>query len=172
MQVCCLVLGPLAACRSNRSFFDVINIQNRVAVQRQAKKKGGLNEERTKKLDEIEFAWSMRKSSNKRSSTHTDWNHRFRELLEYKMAVGDCNVPQKFSINPPLGNYPTINWFSVTLVRGSWFTNSILGCSSSSYNRSLGTNAATSVQEQSSHQGTPRQTTVDWFRLGKAPEQQ
>jgi hypothetical protein len=37
--------------------------------------------------------------------TALSWDDRFKQLEAYKAANGDCNVPQKYALNPQLGNW-------------------------------------------------------------------
>jgi hypothetical protein len=67
-----------------------------VARQRYYKKNSQLSVEREAKLNSIGFVWSTKYSV-------TDWNERFRQLVDYKQAVGDCNVPKHG--NPQLGQW-------------------------------------------------------------------
>jgi hypothetical protein len=53
-----------------------------------------LSEEREAKLNSIGFAWKGRCQS--------DWNVRFRDLLEYQLAFGDIDAPHTRSPNPRL----------------------------------------------------------------------
>ncbi len=56
-----------------------------------------LTDTRERKLNEIGFAWSLRK--------RPDWNVRFEELVMFKEAHGHCVVPQMFSQNKALGKW-------------------------------------------------------------------
>jgi hypothetical protein len=67
-----------------------------VAAQRVAKNKFVLSEGREEKLNRIGFVWNI----NER-----DWNLRFQQLMEYKEANGNCNVPQDFRPIPQLGHF-------------------------------------------------------------------
>jgi hypothetical protein len=68
-----------------------------VAKQRYLKKMTQLSEEHEARLNAIGFVWN--------GCNNEDWGMRFRQLLEYKEAVGDCNVPQEFSPNQQLGRW-------------------------------------------------------------------
>jgi hypothetical protein len=85
-------------CNVSRRDRQNIELGRWVAGQRQAKKTFLLSEEREAKLSSIGFAWSI--ISNK-----VDWNVRFEQLVEYKEAVGDLNVPLKICRNPQLGRW-------------------------------------------------------------------
>jgi hypothetical protein len=69
-----------------------------VGKQREAKKKFILSEERERKLNSIGFVWN-------RSEKADCWDERFRQLLKYKQANGDCNVSQHQSQNIKLGRW-------------------------------------------------------------------
>jgi hypothetical protein len=73
-------------------------LKNWAAVQREAKKHFLLSEEREAKLNSIGFVWNI-------DCYAEFWAVRFQQLLEYKEAAGDCNVPQRFSRNPQLGEW-------------------------------------------------------------------
>jgi hypothetical protein len=65
-----------------------------------------LSEEREAKLNSIGFVWNIRRCHARQFSVkQVDWNVRFRELLAYKLAAGDCDVPQNFGPNPQLGRW-------------------------------------------------------------------
>jgi hypothetical protein len=65
-------------------------------VRRQRKyfKSNLLSKSRIAKLNEIGFTWEFIKED--------DWIKRYKELVEYKHEVGDCNVPAQYQANPPL----------------------------------------------------------------------
>jgi hypothetical protein len=71
-----------------------------ICIQRHLKKLNQMSEERIAKLDSIGFDWTPRKLA-------PDWDLRFRQLLEYNQAVGDCNVSRKFSSNRQLVEWVT-----------------------------------------------------------------
>jgi hypothetical protein len=59
-----------------------------------AKKKNELIAEREAKLNAIGLVCKVR--------YNPDWNLRFQQLVEYKQAVGHCNVPERYRANPQL----------------------------------------------------------------------
>jgi hypothetical protein len=61
-------------------------------MQRHNNKVNQMSEEREAKLNSVEFDWTARKCL-------PAWDLRFRQLLEYRQAVGDCNVTQEFNSN-------------------------------------------------------------------------
>lgn len=65
-----------------------------VNSMRTQRNRGVLPVERITKLQAIDFAWA--------SST---WETRFDELVRYKAAHGDCDVPSKWPENPELANW-------------------------------------------------------------------
>jgi hypothetical protein len=66
-----------------------------VANQRQLGKTK-LASDRVAKLDRLGFQWSV----------HVEqWDVRFGELEEYRIENGDCNVPQRYELNPQLGTW-------------------------------------------------------------------
>mmetsp|Transcript_24330 Transcript_24330/g.39541 ORF Transcript_24330/g.39541 Transcript_24330/m.39541 type:complete len:270 (-) Transcript_24330:126-935(-) len=72
--------------------------------QRQEHKKRGdgdissLNDERLEQLESIGFCWGKRKGQ-------ACWEEKFKQLKEYKIKHGDCNVPIKFKQNTALGRW-------------------------------------------------------------------
>ena len=60
---------------------------------KQQGKRSTLSEERMKVLEEIGFVWD---------SHSTCWEERLKELLEYRDAKGDCNVPSRYNENRQL----------------------------------------------------------------------
>jgi len=56
-----------------------------------------LTDERQKKLDEINFIWSVR--------SRTEWSDRYQELLIFRGREGHCCVPQHFASNKALGKW-------------------------------------------------------------------
>ena len=63
--------------------------------QRQAKPEQKLVPERERWLEDLGFVWS--KSSDER------WQEMFRQLEEFHMEYGHCNVPRHYEENPKLG---------------------------------------------------------------------
>jgi hypothetical protein len=86
-------------CNVSRHDSAEINLQlfSWARRQRETKFKNKLSAEREAKLNSIGFVWSIN------CSHAADWKMHFRQLMEYKEAIGDCNVPQEFSPNPQLG---------------------------------------------------------------------
>jgi len=60
-------------------------------------KKSKLTEERARMLEAIGLEWQIRNSCS--------WMERFLELKEYHDQHGNCNVPQKYKVNPSLGRW-------------------------------------------------------------------
>jgi len=61
-----------------------------VNKQREAHKKGELNQDRVDKLNEIGFSWSV-----KAEAEESKWQKRFNELTAYQAKHGDCRVPAR-----------------------------------------------------------------------------
>lgn len=79
-----------------------------VNAMRTQKNRGTLSAERIAKLNAIGFAWtSGRKMGVKigEQIVNETWKIRFDELLAYKHAHGDCDIPAKWKQNPPLANW-------------------------------------------------------------------
>ena len=60
------------------------------------RKSTSMSEERRKRLNSIGFTWKNREAN-------ADWEVRFQQLVDYNRVHGNCNVPQKYQENPPLG---------------------------------------------------------------------
>jgi hypothetical protein len=82
-------------CHVSRCYSQNIRLEVWVALQRHKKKIAQLSEEREAKLNSIGFAWNIK-------CFDADWNVGFQQLLEYKEAFGDCDVPRGFSPCPQL----------------------------------------------------------------------
>ena len=65
-----------------------------VGLQRRLEKKGTLSPNRKARLEDLGFIWEARNSV---------WETMFNQLRRYKEWFGDCNVPQAWKENPPLG---------------------------------------------------------------------
>ena len=72
-----------------------------VNVQRLVHKRGELSEDRIERLSSLGFTWS----SQKHSTDQRKWDKRFKELKEYKRKRGNCDVPNRYTDNPPLGQW-------------------------------------------------------------------
>ena len=59
-------------------------------------KKAKITRERIAKLNEIGFQWDVNEAA---------WEEKLAELVAYKEAYGDCNVPNKFKENEQLGKW-------------------------------------------------------------------
>jgi len=58
--------------------------------------------ERIAKLEEIGFVWDASHLSPNQPNS-VNWHQRYSELIEYKQKHGDCDVPQLYQPNRPLG---------------------------------------------------------------------
>jgi hypothetical protein len=87
-------------CKVPQRYSKNMELGRWVAIQRHKKKTFELSEEREAKLSLIGFAWNIR--------CLADWDVLFQQLLIYKEAVGDCNVPQEFRPNPHLGHWVSV----------------------------------------------------------------
>lgn len=69
-----------------------------VTGQRTAYRDGTMSEERYAKLNDLgfRFTWSVRESN---------WNDRYKELLEFKKKHGHCMVPREYEDTPGLGQW-------------------------------------------------------------------
>jgi hypothetical protein len=64
-------------------------------VNIQRKRKDKLSNEQRAKLDELGFAWSVKRT----------WEESFHLLVQYKEQHGDCNVSTRYDQDPTLGNW-------------------------------------------------------------------
>mmetsp|Transcript_17558 Transcript_17558/g.24758 ORF Transcript_17558/g.24758 Transcript_17558/m.24758 type:complete len:365 (+) Transcript_17558:101-1195(+) len=62
--------------------------------------KSNMNYDRARKLEEIGFKWSI-----KRTPVRKHWDVRFNEVREYKEKYGDCNVPRRWKGDETLGRW-------------------------------------------------------------------
>ncbi|MCX6907067.1 MAG: helicase associated domain-containing protein, partial [Verrucomicrobia bacterium] len=79
-----------------------------VSRQRQLKKQDGLSQERMTMLEEIGFNWGTSKRASKLGTSkgaRKPWEARYAELLRYKQAHGNCDVPTEWKENPELGKW-------------------------------------------------------------------
>jgi hypothetical protein len=60
---------------------------------KQESKRSTVSDERVAALEDIGFVWDSHK---------VVWDERLNELLEYKRAKGNCNVPSRYSENRQL----------------------------------------------------------------------
>ncbi len=78
---------------------------NAMRTQRNA---GKLNAERIAKLDAIGFVWASNRKADVKLGDEMvsgSWKARFDELVAYKEAHGDCDVPAKWEENERLANW-------------------------------------------------------------------
>jgi hypothetical protein len=71
----------------------------------------GMTAARVAKLDALGFAWKMSAAAIGKAITrsgnrdHAGWEAQLTKLKVYKRRHGDCNVPQKWAEDPPLGRW-------------------------------------------------------------------
>jgi len=63
-----------------------------VRYQRNYRRKGTIQRNREKRLDDIGFSWRVGANAS-RERWNQLWNTMFRQLVDYKAKHGDCNVP-------------------------------------------------------------------------------
>ncbi len=73
---------------------------NWVLTQREHGRKGTLQPERRRKLEEIGFAWrsTLREFAGR-------WERRFQQLLAFRERFGHCRVPARWAEDVPLGHW-------------------------------------------------------------------
>jgi superfamily II DNA or RNA helicase len=72
---------------------------------RSQRSNGTLSAERIAKLDAVGFLWAGKDYKIGENGMNEAWKLRFDELLEYKKAHGNCNVPTRSEVIPQLGNW-------------------------------------------------------------------
>jgi Helicase associated domain len=68
------------------------------SMPKRTKPRPTLSRDRIALLNALGFQWKI-------GIPAVGWEHRFRELLEYRRLHGDCNVPQAWTDNRQLGRY-------------------------------------------------------------------
>ena len=79
-----------------------------VNAMRSQRSRGKLSADRVARLEAIGFVWASAKTAEVligEKTVSAVWKVRFDELLAYKKAYGDCNVPAKWHENEQLGNW-------------------------------------------------------------------
>jgi hypothetical protein len=79
-----------------------------VNAMRSDRNNGTLSLERIAKLDALGFPWKSARSGNVvvgEENVSVAWKARFEDLVNYKRAHGDCDVPAKWKTNEPLANW-------------------------------------------------------------------
>ena len=67
-----------------------------VSSHRNLRKASKVSEDRIRRLDELAFVWDTLDAA---------WEDKFRELVDYKKTVGDCNVPTRWQQNIKLSGW-------------------------------------------------------------------
>jgi len=102
-------------CRVPTQWSENRRLANWVAKHRREYKQGILKLERIAALDKIGFDWSVgqgnvqssRKEPGITVTAAQVWEIKYRQLIEYKQAHGDCLVPQSWKGNRQLANWVT-----------------------------------------------------------------
>ena len=84
-------------CNVSSKVVETRQLGNWVIRQRQLKKKGKLDSDHERLLNEEGFRWE--------ADNIVSWEDRFEGLLQYKKVYGNCNVPQRWSENKKLANW-------------------------------------------------------------------
>jgi hypothetical protein len=85
-------------CKVPREWHENLSLGNWVYTMRRGKKKGLLNEQQTKLLDDIGFVWTAR--AKKRN-----WEELYEDLKKFKAKYGDCCVPSSYRDDPSLAKW-------------------------------------------------------------------
>ncbi len=102
-------------CRVPTQWSENRRLANWVAKQRREYKQGVLKLERIAALDKTGFDWSVGQGNVQSSCKEPGitvtaaqmWEIKYRQLIEYKQAHGDCLVPQSWKGNRQLANWVT-----------------------------------------------------------------
>jgi hypothetical protein len=73
-----------------------LTLRNWVKLQRARRKEGRLSKNRVERLDKLGFVWNR---------SYPTWEKMFSLLLQYKKEHGNCDVPNVWPENPPLGRW-------------------------------------------------------------------
>jgi len=97
----------VAATERNGGNFNVTlkedrSLQHWVTIQRQAHRRGNMDEERKKKLDDIGFVWKIKNDYTPRKKNDLQWQKGFAKLQEFHEEHGHCNVPKRGTDSRPL----------------------------------------------------------------------
>ena len=76
-----------------------VQMTNNTTGRPYIKQRASLSQERMDKLNEIGFTWRLI------TNTKVGWEERFAQLVEYRARFGNCNVPQHWKENVPLGRW-------------------------------------------------------------------
>ncbi|MFZ4596312.1 MAG: helicase associated domain-containing protein, partial [Verrucomicrobiaceae bacterium] len=87
-------------CNAPKSCSEFPKLGGFVNAMRSKKATGELSQERIGLLEAIGFQWAVRDASNE-----DVWDARFQQLIAYKEAHGNCNVPSEWSENAQLGHW-------------------------------------------------------------------
>ena len=69
---------------------------------------GESKQKKKPRVDTLGSTWSPFETTLKDSDgglRHSQWSDLFRQLCEYKVEFGHCNVPTRYSVNPKLGKW-------------------------------------------------------------------
>lgn len=56
-------------------------------------------------LDGVGFRWRGESTENGEDGINQTWKKYFDEILQYKLAHGNCSVPARWAENPQLGGW-------------------------------------------------------------------
>jgi hypothetical protein len=108
-------LAEVAAFKTSHGHCDIPTVfaQNPklgrfVNAMRTQRNRGTLSVERIAKLDEIGFVWASNRKTDVKLGDEMvsgSWKTQFDELVAYKEAHGDCDVPAKWEENERLANW-------------------------------------------------------------------
>lgn len=85
---------------ANKSLGNWVSTQRTQYRLRQNGKTSNITADRVQKLEEVGFEWEVKKPA-------CPWDVRYKELVEFKLSHGHCNVPQRYRSNKSLGNWVT-----------------------------------------------------------------
>ena len=71
------------------------SLQHWVTIQRQSHRRGNLDDERKKRLDDIDFIWKIKNDYTPRKKNDMQWQKGYEKLQEFHKDHNHCNVPKR-----------------------------------------------------------------------------
>ena len=71
------------------------SLQHWVTIQRQSHRRGNMDAERKKKLDDIDFIWKIKNDYTPRKKNDMQWQKGYEKLMEFHKEHKHCNVPKR-----------------------------------------------------------------------------
>ena len=81
------------------------SLQHWVTIQRQSHRRGNLDDDRKKLLDELDFVWKIKNEYTPRKKNDMQWQKGYTKLVEFYNEHKHCNVPKR-----PMDCRPLWEW--------------------------------------------------------------